>query len=158
MQHFIGKRFWLLALILSVASLSLNAAQAAEKSLLDSVTQELGISPEQASGALGSVFKMAQSSMGKMDFKELANVVPGISDMISSAPAVKQSSASKMLGGFGGMAKSAGNLEMLTASLEKLGISSEMAAPLVGQVYEYVQSEGGQALLEKLKSSLKLPF
>nr|WP_268234470.1 DUF2780 domain-containing protein [Neiella marina] len=134
-------------------------AKAQEPSLIDSVTSQLGISSDQANAALGTLFNMAQSSMSSGDFGQLSDIVPGISSMMGAAPEVESSAAGSLLGGLGGdLGAAAGNLDILNQSLSAIGLDPEVAGPLVNTLYDYVQSEGGQALLASLKSSLGLPF
>lgn len=161
MHQLMKSRHWLMAVILTVASLT--QVQAAEPTLLDSVTEELGITQEQASAALGSLFKLANKEMKGTDFEQLAEIVPDMDSLLKTAPKMKESSTSKMLGGlsglggsFGKASQSSSNLVMLNSALAKLGIDSSQAAPLLETVYNYVQSEGGQALLEKMKKALGL--
>lgn len=159
MQHAQRFRTLLLAsLVLLAAALSLPA-KAEQTSLIETVTSQLGITPEQATGALGSLFSMAQSGMSGGDFSQLSDIVPDMSSLLKAAPDVKPSDAGSLLGGLGGdLGKAAGNLDILNSSLTALGLDPEVAGPLVNTVYEYVQSEGGQALMASLKNSLGLPF
>lgn len=161
MKHLIQSRHWLFALILTVSCLTLPTAQAGESSLLESVASKLGISSEQASGALGSLFQLAQKEMGSGDFSQLSEIIPNMDGLLETAPKMEESSTSKVLSGLGGLggslgktSQSASNITMLTSALSKLGIDAEQAAPLLETVYDYVQSEGGQALMEKLKSAI----
>ncbi|MBW8192829.1 DUF2780 domain-containing protein [Neiella marina] len=145
--------------LMLVCALMAMPAKAEQASLLDTVTSQLGISSEQASGALGSLFSMAQSSMSGGDFSDLSSIVPDMSDLLKAAPEVESSEVGGLLGGLGGdLGKTAGNLDMLNSSLSALGLDPELAGPLVNTVYEYVQTEGGQAMLTSLKNSLGLPF
>ncbi|MBD1389195.1 DUF2780 domain-containing protein [Neiella sp. HB171785] len=147
--------------VFALIALALAAmpAKAQESSLIDSVTSQLGISSEQANAALGTLFNMAQTSMSSGDFGQLSDIVPGISGMMGSAPKVESSAAGSLLGGLGGdLGAAAGNLDILNQSLSALGLDPKLAGPLVNSLYDYVQSEGGQALLTSLKDSLGLPF
>lgn len=134
-----------------------------QASLLNTVTQNLGINESQASGALGSLFKIAQQGMSSDSFGQLSDVVPGMDGLLKKAPNLSGNATSNVLdslsslgGNLGAAGKAAGNLSMLNASLEKLGLSPELAGPLVTTVYQYVKSEGGQTLLGQLKESLNL--
>ncbi|MCM2678228.1 DUF2780 domain-containing protein [Echinimonas agarilytica] len=159
MKKMMAMRHWVMGLVLAVSSFGFAPAQAQEASLVESLTSQLDITPEQATGALGSLFGLAQGNMEAADFGQLASIVPGITDMIDSAPDAKPSAAGSLLGGLGGsLGESAGNLDLLNSSFSALGLDPEIAGPLVNTVYEYVQTEGGQALLTSLKNAVGLPF
>jgi hypothetical protein len=80
--------------------------------------------------------------------------VPGIDDLIKSAPAVSKNS-----GGLSGLANSVpgglGSLASLAGPFKKLGLPPEMAAKFVPLITKYVESKGGAAVAGLLTGALK---
>ena len=67
--------------------------------LIAQLVQQLGVQESQAKGGAGLLFKLAQSKLGG-DFSKVAEALPGVQDLIKSAP--EQGSAAKLLGGLAG--------------------------------------------------------
>ncbi len=72
--------------------------------LLGMLTSQLGVKEEQASGGAGLLFKMAQEKLGG-DFSQVASALPGVTDLISKAPATDAAAGGSA--GLMGMAGSA---------------------------------------------------
>jgi hypothetical protein len=134
--------------------------------LINQLTQQLGIKPEQASGGLGLIMGMAKEKLGG-DFGSLAQHVPGVDNLINSAP--KPSGVASALGGgiggalgavsglLGGKAGGAigqlGNLASLAGGFKQLGLDAGMIGKFAPIVMNFFQSKGGdvaKGLLEKV--------
>ncbi|MBN1375018.1 MAG: DUF2780 domain-containing protein [Dehalococcoidia bacterium] len=123
--------------------------------LVDQLVKGLGINEGVAQGGAGLIFKMAKDKLGAGDFSQVANVVPGINDLMKSAP-----ESGGLLGGigelassFGGGASQLGNLASLAGGFSKLGLDAGMIGKFLPIILSFVQSKGGDtvsAILEKV--------
>ncbi len=123
--------------------------------LLQLLTSQLGVSEEQASGGAGLLFKLAQEKLSTGEFDQISNAVPGVDQLISSAPS--SGGLAGMLGGlvssFGGGAGQLGTLASLAGSFGKLNLDADMVGKFIPVVLSFVQSQGGgtvKSLLEKV--------
>ena len=123
--------------------------------LLNQLTQNLGVTEEQARDGTGLIMKMARENLGIGDFNKVADTIPGIENIIKTAPEL--SGTEKALGvgssavGGGGF----GNLADLTKSFSQLGLDSQMATRFVPIVLSFVQSKGGDVTRNILERVLK---
>jgi hypothetical protein len=126
----------------------------AQAALIESLTSQLGVSQEQATGGAGAIFQVAQDRMAPAQFSQLSDAVPGIDGLVGAAPPL--GGASGMLGGATsalGMGE-LGGLAELAGPFTKLGLSPDMASQFVPIVLDYVQSEGGQQAMSLLQTAL----
>jgi len=125
--------------------------------LIQMLTSQLGISEEQAKGGSGLLFKLAKDKLGKDEFSQVASAVPGIDDLVSSAP--KAGGLAGTLGGlassFGGGAGKLGNLAALAGGFKALNLDSGMISKFIPVVMSYVQSQGGDNVKSILQKVLK---
>ena len=131
-------------------------AYAGDLGLVDLLTNQLGVTKDQASGGAGSIFKLAKESLGDKDFGTIAEAVPGIDGMMDAAPKAEKSSSalgsvSSMLGG--GSSK-LGKTAALADSFNKLGLGTDMVGKFVPIVTDYVKEKGGKVAMDLLKSAL----
>ncbi|WP_413698899.1 DUF2780 domain-containing protein [Psychromonas sp. KJ10-10] len=121
--------------------------------LLPTLTQQLGVSDAQASGGLGSLMQLAQSSLSTDEFSQLSDGVPNMSSLLSAVPALTSSSdggLTNMLSQAGGVASSLGGLSLLTQQFEALGLSPDMISQFAQIAMTYFSSDNGtSALLQK---------
>jgi Protein of unknown function VcgC/VcgE (DUF2780) len=110
-------------------------------SLVGILVQQLGITPQQATGGAGSIFSMAQQSMNPSSFGQVSQAVPGMSQLLSAAPA---------LGGGGSL----GNMVALASTFQSLGMNSSMMGQFIPVILQYVQGQGGNATMSLLQSAL----
>jgi hypothetical protein len=126
----------------------------AQAALIESLTSQLGVSEEQATGGAGAIFQVAQDRMAPPQFSQLSDAVPGIDGLLGAAPPLGGTSG--MLGGATsalGMGE-LGGLTELAGPFTKLGLSPDMASQFVPIVLDYVQSEGGQQAMSLLQTAL----
>ncbi|GAA5218360.1 DUF2780 domain-containing protein [Corallincola platygyrae] len=131
--------------------------QAAANPLIDMVTQQLGVSPTQASGGLGALLSTAQKGMSGGDFAALGDVVPDMSSLLAAAPTQVSGDADtlgSMASGLLGDSEAASNAVALNQAFSSLGLDSGMVGQYSKILLDFVESEGGQALMESLKSAL----
>lgn len=125
--------------------------------LLNLLTQNLGVSEEQAKGGAGMLFTMAKEKLGADDFGKVAAAVPGIDDLLKSAP--QSGEVGSALGGItsalGGSAGKLGDLASLAGGFSKLGLGTDMVGKFIPIILSFVQSRGGDTVRNLLGSVLK---
>jgi len=129
--------------------------------LVTMLTGQLGVTEPQAAGGAGSLFDMAKGALSESDWTQVASAIPGVSDLISAAPAVSQSTAEKsdklsgLAGGLGAVTKavdSAGNFAAVNDQFKQLGLSTEMVSQFVPVILSFAESAGGEQVMNILKS------
>jgi hypothetical protein len=123
--------------------------------LVENLVKNLGISEDAAKGGAGLLFKLAQEKLGAGDFGKVAGAVPGIGDLIKSAPESGGllGGLGKLAGGLGGDAGKLGSLASLAGGFTKLGLDSGMVAKFLPIILSFVESKGGpvvSSILEKV--------
>jgi len=121
--------------------------------LIGTLTKELSITPAQATGGAGSLFKLAKSTLSPADFGKVADAVPGMNGLLKAAPKTKSSSPLDSLGSsFSG---SAGGLASVASSFKSLGLSPAMAQKFAPILTQYVQAKGGSSVAALLEGAFK---
>jgi hypothetical protein len=148
-RHFSLVRYVTISLLLLSFSVS---AQAGSSDLIGMLTDQLGISKEQATGGSGAIFDYAKDNLSADDFATVAKGVPDMDGLLAAAPKEESSSAlgkaSSMLGGSGG---SVGGLASLASSFETLGLDADMVQKFLPIVSDYVGSVSGDQAMALLK-------
>ena len=131
--------------------------------LIQTLMSNLGIKEDQAKGGAGLLFNFAKEKLGAGDFQQIADKVPGITDLMNQAPKYEGGGGGGMMGALGGLASAFGGsaggigaLAGLAGGFSQLGLDSSMTSKFVPTVLSYVQSQGGDSvkgLLEKVLSS-----
>ena len=123
--------------------------------LIKLLVDQLGINKEQAEGGAGLLFNLAKKKLGDAGFKKIADAVPGVQELLTSAPSE---------GGVGGMlgklaakvgAGDLGNLASLAGGFKKLNLDTGLIAKFVPVVLNFVGSKGGDTVKTLLESVLK---
>lgn len=140
----------------STNPLANGAGVATELGLVNILVGQLGISPQQALGGVGSIFSVAQQRMNPGDFSQLGNSVPGMDQYLSAVPQrVAQSESSALLGAAGTlMGGQLGGLAALAGSFQSLGMSPSMVSQFVPVVLQYVQNQSGAGAMSLLERAL----
>lgn len=138
---------------------SAPSSNSAATGLVDILVQQLGISPQQATGGAGSIFALAKQVMGPNSFGQISQAVPGMSQLLSAAPASSLSSSGSggLLGNAASMlgsGNSLGNMATLASSFQSLGLGSGMVGKFIPVILQYVQNQGGSASMGLLKGAL----
>ncbi|OQW77480.1 MAG: hypothetical protein BVN35_04995 [Proteobacteria bacterium ST_bin11] len=130
--------------------------QANELGLIDVLVGQLGISPQQALGGVGSIFSVAQQRMNPGDFSQLSDAVPGIDRYLSAVPQQGSASGSQsLLGAAGGlMGGQLGGLANLAGSFQSLGMNPSLVSQFVPVVLQYVQNQSGAGAMNLLQHAL----
>ena len=135
--------------------------------LIQQLVSSLGVNEDQAKGGAGLLFNLAKEKLGAGDFQQLADKIPGVSDLLGAAPtpSAAASAGGGMMGALGGVAASLGggglgdklgglgDLAGLASGFSQLGLSSDMVGKFVPVVLSFVQNQGGdgvKGLLEKV--------
>jgi hypothetical protein len=128
----------------------------ANPDLVGAVAKEIGSTPKQAEGATGALFGLAKSRLSAADFGKVSGAVPGMTGLLSAAPAVSDNGAAAALSKVAGTTgtKAAG-LAAVAGSFSKLGLSPEMASRAVPVLTKYVTKSGGAEVGKLLAGVLK---
>ncbi len=119
--------------------------------LVQQLTDELGINQQQASGGLGLIMREAQQRLGG-NFGQVAQHVPGVESLISSAPSPKSGGGvaggalgalGGLLGGSGSGSGALGSLGKLASGFQQLGLSPSMISRFLPIVLNFFQRKGG---------------
>ena len=124
--------------------------------LIAQLVSQLGVQEGQAKGGAGLLLKMAQSKLGG-DFSKVSAAVPGLQDLIKSAP--EAGGAGKLLGGLvgalgGGKAGGLADLASLAGGFSQLKLDPQMISKFVPVILSFVQSKGGQDVVKLLAGVL----
>ena len=125
--------------------------------LLQMLTSQLGISDDQAKGGSGLLFKMVKEKLDASEFSQIASAVPGIDDLISSAPEPGglAGALGSLASSFGGSAAKLGDLSSLASGFKALDLDSNLIAQFVPVILSFVQSKGGDVAKSILERVLK---
>jgi Protein of unknown function VcgC/VcgE (DUF2780) len=125
--------------------------------LIDLLTKNLGVQEDQAKGGAGLLFNLAKEKLGEGDFSQVAQHIPGMNDLIGSAP--KSGGLGAALGGLassiGGDASKLGNIAGLASGFSELGLDSGMVGKFIPIILSFVQGKGGSGVKDLLEKVLK---
>jgi len=125
--------------------------------LIKRLTKELGVSKAQAQGGLVALLRAGQQNMARADFEQFVADVPGADELLKKAP--PPSTLSSLAGGLGslfGGRSSPGRWAGLAASFTELGVDLDTAKKFGPIVIDYVRHHGGEDIVDKMKTALKL--
>ena len=126
------------------------AAAKASPELVNSLAKEIGATPEQAAGAAGALFGVAKSRLKADEFSKISSAVPGMSSLLSAAPAAATGTA-----GLAKLAGSASGLASAASAFSSLGLKPDMVAKAVPVLTSFVSKSGGADVGKLLASALK---
>lgn len=128
------------------------AAADASPELVGSLAKELGSTKEQAAGAAGALFGVAQSRLKADEFSQVSKAVPGMSALLKAAPKADA-------GGIGGALSkatgSAASLATAASAFSALGLKPEMVSKAVPILTSFVSKSGGADVGKLLAGALK---
>ena len=132
-------------------------AQASTADLISALTDQLGVTQEQAEGGAGSLFAAAKDQLSADDFSALASKLPGIDSLIGSAPATGGDSggSSSLLSSAAGMV-GMDSAAKLAEQFSALGLTADDVQKFVPIVLDYAEKLGGAETLNLLKSALPI--
>lgn len=123
--------------------------------LLKQLTEQLGVSEDQAKGGAGLIFKMAKEKLSGSEFSQVTDAVPEAEPMMAAAPA---GGGGGMLGGLLskiGLGGKLGSMATIIAGFKKLGIGSDKIQGFIQTILKFVQEKGGDGLKNILSGVLK---
>ncbi len=125
--------------------------------LVEQLVKNLGISEVAAKGGSGLLLRMAKGKLGASDFGKVANIIPGIDDLMKSAPETGGvlGGIGKLASGIGGGAAQLGDLAGLVGGFSKLGLDSSMIGKFIPIILAFAQSKGGDAVKSLLEKALR---
>jgi len=134
-----------------------STAHAVDMGLVGLLSNQLGVSKDQASGGAGSIFQLAKNNLSSEDFGSVANVVPGMDQLLAAAPQQKKASGSlgNLSSMVGGSSNKIGGLASLAGAFGQLGMSGDMVGKFTPIILEYVKNMGGDMPMSLLKGALK---
>lgn len=124
--------------------------------LIAQLTKSLNVNTAQAEGGAGAIFKLAQEKLGG-DFSKISSLIPGIEQMMQSAPEASTSPLSGLMGAAASMLgtqTNAGGLMALAGVFQKLNIDTATAMKFAPVILEFVQSKGGDTCKQMLQKAL----
>lgn len=131
---------------------------AQDTSLVNLLTQQLGVTEPQAQGGAGAIFDLAKQKLSPQEFSQVSNTVPDMNGLLEAAPK-KEDSLGAMFGGttsiFGGGGQSLEGLAGLASSFSQLGLSPDMASQFVPIILDYVKLNGGETVSNLLAAVLQ---
>lgn len=154
-----GVLFAFLTILFSAGSVC--AETSGTMDLVNMLTSQLGVTETQATGGAGALFDMAKGALSESDYGQVAAAIPGIGDLIKSAPAVSESTAkasdkmSGLAGGLGSITKavdSANKFAAVKDQFNQLGLDSGMVSKFIPVLLSFAGSEGGDKVMNILKS------
>lgn len=132
-----------------------TAPQTQNNDLVGTVMSQLGLNQNQAEGGLGSLLSLAQSTLGNESFAPIAAAIPGADMLLGAAPQADSGS------GMSGLLSQAGDLgaslqggAQVYDAFEKLGISKQLAMPMVDIVKGYLDTNAGAGTSDLLLQGL----
>ncbi|NRD34214.1 DUF2780 domain-containing protein [Shewanella sp. DC2-4] len=132
-----------------------TAAATQSNDLVGSVMSQLGLNQTQAEGGLGSLLGLAQSSLGTTDYSKLAASIPNADSLVAAAPKLdSKSGVSGLLSKAGDLGSSLQGSAMVLDAFEKLGISKDLAMPMINIAKSYLDTNGTEGTSDLLMKGL----
>ena len=160
--------FWRLAALLfallAMASAQANVVTANSSNpnpeLVGQLTNQLRVTPEQATGGTGAIFGLVKSRLNPADFSQVAASVPGMDGFLQAAPVDKAGSTPSTLTSLvpsvlGPLPTGADGMDSVANSFHSLGLSPKMAGKFVPILKNYIASQGGPKTADLFANALK---
>jgi Protein of unknown function VcgC/VcgE (DUF2780) len=149
-----------MAALSTVVAFAQTPAETAEKALaktpnpelVGALAKELGSTPEQATGAAGSLFSLAKSRLKPEEWTKVAGAVPGMDGLLKAVPAGAIGTTGAAASG---AAAAAGGLAGATSAFQKLGLKPDMVAKAIPVLTSFVGKTGGADVASLLAGALK---
>ena len=121
--------------------------------LVNDLTKGLSVTPQQATGGAGALFRVAKSQLSATDFSKISAVVPGMSSFLKAAPST--SGGSGLSGLTSSLPGSVGGLASAATAFQKLGLSPSMVQQFIPILTNFLQAKGGSGVASLLSGALK---
>ncbi len=126
--------------------------------LLPLLTQQLGVSGDQAKGGMGALLQTAQVLMSGSDFGKLSQMIPGASAMLSAAPQVSSESSGGLTESVMKMAAEQSDTAkagmQLVSQFKSLGMGADMIPKFTGVAESYLKQSDDPSTASLLTSAL----
>ena len=125
--------------------------------LIQRLTRELGVTPDQARGGLVALLRAGQKNLAPGDFEQVLAGVPGADQLLKNArPAGAMSSLAGGLGSLLGGKSGAGRWAGLATEFAGLRIDLGTARKFGPIVIDHVRQHGGEELVGKMRAALNV--
>lgn len=130
---------------------------AMDTDLVGLLTQSLNVTPAQAEGGAGAIFKAASENMGAEDFAKVTDALPEVPSLMASIPS--SDSGSGTLGSLSSaLSKSGGSVSSLAglaSTFSQLGMGGDMVQQFIPVILNYAQDKGGDLVSNLLQAALQ---
>ena len=119
--------------------------------LINKLTSELNITPEQAMGGAGALFNYAKEGLSSEEFEKVSDAVPNMDGYLDAIPDLGGGKSSTGL--LGKATEALVGMPAVTKAFDKLGLSPDMVGMFTPILVNYVDDKGGEAvgkLLDKV--------
>jgi len=116
---------------------------------IEMVMERLGISEEQARSATGGLLRGLQQNVNELDFDELRSSLPDSTEIMQETPE-HEAAGGSVLAHVGSLGGTLGSVGGLIGPLTKAGLSQDKASGFIQMFLEYVRSQAGPGLLERI--------
>jgi hypothetical protein len=123
--------------------------------LVGALAKELGSTPEQATGAAGSLFSLAKTKLKPEEWTKVANAVPGMDGLLKAVPAGAIGTSGTAMPDMSAVAGNLGGLAGAASAFQKLGLKPELALKAVPILTSFVGKTGGADVAKLLAGVLK---
>lgn len=134
-----------------------SAVTGGQGGIVQLLANQLGISPNQAAGGAGSIFRAASENMTPQAFATVSQSVPGMDSLLAAAPSLPAvglpGGASSMLGVGGQLGSAAG----LASAFQQLNLSPDMVGQFIPIITNSLESTGSSAAAGLLRAALPMP-
>ena len=121
--------------------------------LVGMLTNQLGVTQDQATGGAGALFGLAKSRLKPEEFSQVSDAVPGMDGFLQAAPKQGGGSALGSLGS--ALSGESGGLSSIVGDFGSLGLSPDMVSKFIPVITQFVQSKGGASVSSLLMGALK---
>ena len=133
------------------------ADNAAISSLTGLVTEQLGVTEQQAQGGLGTLFSVAQSTLDGADFQQLSEHVPEMASLLGATPEVSErakgiSSLVAEAGKYGDALKSSNEAY---AQFKTLGLDAAQIPQYIEVTNHFLKKQGGTDIASLFSKGLE---
>lgn len=115
--------------------------------LIKLLTDQLGVSQDQAKGGAGLLFRLAKDKLSSDEYSQITDQVPGVDELSRSAPesGVLGSTLGGLVSGLSGGKTDIGDLAGLVGGFAKLGMDADTLGKFVPIILSFVKGKGGDA-------------
>ena len=156
----VASLFALLAMASAQATVATANSSNPNPELVGQLTNELGVTPEQATSGTGAIFGLVKSRLNPADFSQVAASVPGMDGFLQAAPVATTGSTPDTLTSLvpselGSLPTGADGIASVASSFQSLGLSPKKAGEFIPVLKSYIASQGGPKAADLFANALK---